>query len=454
MENILYQKFLDACSSIFSYLTKNKEYQKMNHEELLRYKEIFNLEKCVEFHNAFGKDNEIVKRKFDLIGIHNNMRIFPNDRTLIRAFLAQIKRHSFSKKKKNMIIKNIWNDFNKIMYNEYISIKEIILLLNFNSELEISLDKNIRIRKCTAQEKQNMREYLSNSDKTINYLRTIDNCKFVLEIIQDFPIVRLSQERQLREGINHSSYPKPKKSSESIIEDFIYAMRIYKIGLLRLSDIFYQDNLSSNLLFPLTLRRMDNEFCVGINSNVIGKIYSLNKNEKRKFIEIWRFICKKNFKKVKLFELALNRFVYADVRKNIDDIIIDYAISLETLFSYGAADSITHKISVRCARLVYKDNKNRKNLANEIKFFYKIRSAIVHGSFGDKKVQKIRDNSGELNNLVRKIDETIRIANQKIIKFISKIDEIRNINSMYEELKNHLDYGNGEFRVKYDNLIK
>jgi hypothetical protein len=77
-------------------------------------------------------------------------------------------------------------------------------------------------------------------------------------------------------------------------------------------------------------------------------------------------------------DVAIRRFGYSYERRRSEDKIIDYAISMETIFSSGSKDSFTHKLRVRCARLIEDDFNERMKISENINDFYKVRSTFFY----------------------------------------------------------------------------
>jgi hypothetical protein len=110
----------------------------------------------------------------------------------------------------------------------------------------------------------------------------------------------------------------------------------------------------------------------------------------------------------------------------VEDKVIDYAIALESLFSKegDTIDSLAHKYSLRCARLLKADPRERKKVFCQMKHFYIVRSNIVHGNSKEKSLTKI--SLPEIENNIRK----------SIQLFIEKLN-----GQSQEDIIDYLDYG-------------
>jgi hypothetical protein len=76
----------------------------------------------------------------------------------------------------------------------------------------------------------------------------------------------------------------------------------------------------------------------------------------------------------------LNRFHLAYTRNEIEDVIIDYSIVLESLLLSKERDELSYRMSIRAAWLLKDIHKPLETLLM-IKAFYEMRSGIVHNGF-------------------------------------------------------------------------
>jgi hypothetical protein len=101
---------------------------------------------------------------------------------------------------------------------------------------------------------------------------------------------------------------------------------------------------------------------------------------------------------------AINRFETALEKFSFEDKVLDYMISLESIFSEGS-DSISYKISMRCSTLIENDPTNRNEIKRFLTKAYDIRSKIIHGSLTKKRDLSLADKqlvSDKLSNIVRR----------------------------------------------------
>ncbi len=103
---------------------------------------------------------------------------------------------------------------------------------------------------------------------------------------------------------------------------------------------------------------------------------------------------------------------------------LDYIISLESLLTreHELKDSITHKFSLRAARLIKKTPQERKSMYKKMKNIYGTRSSISHGSA----VKEV-----ELNN----VQEIARVIMH------SYMQELVRFGCEHEKVIDHTDFG-------------
>ena len=77
--------------------------------------------------------------------------------------------------------------------------------------------------------------------------------------------------------------------------------------------------------------------------------------------------------------------------------MIDYMIGLEALFLRGGSSEMTHKLSLRVAKLLAGGLDDRHRVYKEVKKLYGGRSAIVHGESADLSDQ----NLGRVEEILR-----------------------------------------------------
>jgi hypothetical protein len=79
-------------------------------------------------------------------------------------------------------------------------------------------------------------------------------------------------------------------------------------------------------------------------------------------------------------EIAIDRLNLARRRLSPGDKAIDGSICHEALLAYDSNQEITHRLSLRSALLLSTEFKERQEISNAVKKFYKLRSDSVHGN--------------------------------------------------------------------------
>ncbi|MCY3773297.1 MAG: HEPN domain-containing protein [Gemmatimonadetes bacterium] len=107
----------------------------------------------------------------------------------------------------------------------------------------------------------------------------------------------------------------------------------------------------------------------------------LTGNEKQEYVQTFKVIDKLNSKDRDITSLAITRYTNALSRSGRfrqEDCILDIAIALEIVYGLDGGE-ITHKLSTRAGWYLGNDYKERDQIREKIKLFYKLRSCIVHG---------------------------------------------------------------------------
>jgi hypothetical protein len=110
-----------------------------------------------------------------------------------------------------------------------------------------------------------------------------------------------------------------------------------------------------------------------------NELPSINKEQVEDIKEVYlNFLTNQNNK----IKIASKRLRYSYLRDNEEDSILDILIALETLLSDGDKGEITHKLSLRIAKLLdlFTEEYDPIVVFDSMKNIYAFRSAIVHGS--------------------------------------------------------------------------
>ena len=112
--------------------------------------------------------------------------------------------------------------------------------------------------------------------------------------------------------------------------------------------------------------------------------YFLNKgvnlSDPNKIIEIYNILFNKN-SKVNFWNQAfiLERFIHLSQRDKIEDVILDASSILEAIFIGGSETELSYRLKLNIAGLLAKDIDEFIRWYEYFKFFYKLRSSIIHG---------------------------------------------------------------------------
>lgn len=285
------------------------------------------------------------------------------------------------------LFNGLYQDFESFFHNDEISLDYIVPISNFTSaSLPIVLEGSFTIRAIKDSEKR----YFENDRfglGSIEYHQT----NHVIEY-------RYSEKKYITDdGKSDVGKRTRLKDPHQEVSKLISALRIFKKG-----HFDYKIGITKNVLNIPFLGTIIHQMP---KVSWFGGNYSLEQNEVTEFQEFWKNLSGKNFLKFKPNGIAVRRFASAEEKINYEDKVIDFLIAFEALFfKEGETAELTHKISVRVARLLETDFEEKKNQFKEMKDIYKIRSKIVHGdepSFS-------RTNFGNLQEVASRTEELLR----------------------------------------------
>lgn len=149
-----------------------------------------------------------------------------------------------------------------------------------------------------------------------------------------------------------------------------------------------------------------------------GHYVLIEESEIKQFKQFWSIYNKIDFKNFKFLKMAIDRFNSAYEKRHLEDKLIDYMISFESLFMKETQE-LRHRLSVRISCFIKDKFDERKDLSSNFKTIYDIRSRIVHGeSIGPKELKKLKVES--ISELISKIEELLRESMKKFIDVINR----------------------------------
>jgi len=274
-------------------------------------------------------------------------------------------------------------------------IKSFAQLYNFNGDFDkISLENNIKIRKITEFEKQQLKE-MFDKELTISISQQIDYFKY-----------GIFYEREIDNN-----------DEVQVIKKVVLYLRLYKNG-----DVNHNGILS---ILPADKKRglFSHSMCGSIGKNYYLSKDSIN-NLKRLFKKLYQ-------SKVDINQPVFNRFF--NLAKNAwpEESILDYIIIIESLFGENTQE-ITYKLSMRVSYILSQVfNDSRLKVFDNIHNSYsKIRSKLVHAG-------KIKLNHNELMKYRAILEDYCRkllllyVLNENMFndkKFNRNVDKAINLN--------------------------
>ena len=142
------------------------------------------------------------------------------------------------------------------------------------------------------------------------------------------------------------------------------------------------------------------------------------------------------YEKENLFlKMAINSFRNGLNRLNLEDKIIDFNTSLESLYASGPGD-ITRKLSQRGAMILSKDEKKREEVYNFLKEGYNLRSGLVHGEGNREFV--INGKKLSLDKICEKLEELTRESIKIYLKLIRSYSGNRKNKKIIDDIDSSL----------------
>jgi hypothetical protein len=394
----LYESYRNLCLKSFDLLSKHFGDNELDLSKFI-WKYVFRLSEYDSFLENLNNDLEFSKHFGSGMLIGTFLQTWSSDpKFFFHIVLTEIIRN---KQYDLALVESIYTDLENVVYSNTIPVKAIFPLDNLDAQSDcINLEEGVSIRRITDEEKENLKRLIDGDGeiRVIISSRKLENWRYVIEIRYNAPKILINTREQ---GIPALQWP-DKFSSDGISNLFI-PLRIFKSGSVGCRLFLARNEL--NLPFN-SIKKFDIEITRERGQN--PRKYFLEENQVSDFQKFYHTIRLVEYgKKHRPLDVVIRRFDYSYERRRSEDKIIDYAISMEALFSSGSKDSFTHKLRIRCARLIEDDFNERMKISENVKDFYTIRSKIVHDgeTFNDKD-----------RPLMDKIEDYLRISIRKAIE--------------------------------------
>jgi hypothetical protein len=192
--------------------------------------------------------------------------------------------------------------------------------------------------------------------------------------------------------------------AEQRVTDAILAFRLHKSG-----DIF-SDFMWSGCGDNATFERKNEPF--------YPEEYRISESELEEVKSLFDKICSLNLANDKRFRVPIDRFNRTYEERKTDDRIIDYAISLESLFFYGNKSPLVSAgqfVGVGCSMLLGKTREERDKINEFLVKAFEVRNKIVHGSEINFPI-KILNSEYDLGALSKELQDYVRRSLRKLIQ--------------------------------------
>jgi hypothetical protein len=134
-----------------------------------------------------------------------------------------------------------------------------------------------------------------------------------------------------------------------------------------------------------------------------GKPYHLTANQVLEFVRFWRWL----FEAGEQVQSAGNRFSEARYHHRPEDHLLDLVIAAEALFGGGGTQEVSYKVRLRAAAFLGQDAGSRRQIFEDFKTAYDLRSTTAHGG---KLTKRQRQQKERLPQLIMRMEQHIRDA--------------------------------------------
>jgi len=286
----------------------------------------------------------------------------------------------------------------------------IIPLRKFKADCEISLDR-CRIRRLSQDEKRII----------------VDSVAFQMawgagfgDLLRDVDFVIASELSEYR-----TSY------------DVVAALRVFKPKPVQnLPEIVFKIQNGN------TVHVQSCDFWMSLYETTTG-VYRLSADEGKEFREFWHYFS--GVKDFPFMRTAIERFSNVYRKGFQGDLLIDYMIALEALFSDNS-EGIGYKLGCRVPVLACEKIEERKRTREYVRTAYQIRSKLVHGSqepyekIVPKEMKKLARKVGrdEINFDTHFLIRMREIVQTVIYRYVIRLSEGRTRIAILENLDNSL----------------
>ncbi len=313
-----------------------------------------------------------------------------NDRSFLNGFVAGSVDENNPFHFNEDIFNSFYYDVERYFYSETVTQKSTCLLLGFDSEVEeINLREGLKIRRVSKDE-------IVELWRRSNWFRGIEEfagfglppLKYVLELFNEVP--KLSEDEEYSQKLD------PNLEFDIVIS----ALRLFKRGWVDFPFIIQKasPSLSSATRYSMHSSKRT------VHANLPwGISYNLSKEEAEDLNEFYR-----RFQdKIDCAKIPLRRFNETFSRVSLEDKLVDYMISFESLYLSGENPSeMAYKLAHRASLFLSTEKEKRKQIFQEMKKAYSLRSNIVHGR--KVKTIMIADKEYTLSDFVQIIEEHLR----------------------------------------------
>ncbi len=335
------------------------------------------------------KNRMISKHIGNLVGTQERQINYPVAGGYLGYFIINYVSKKGSHEFDEILFENHYNDMETFFYSDVFKLTTLIFLEHFSSECdEIKLNEDIKIIRLPTEE--------------LNKIQS-------LRIVSDFGLslcthaIQICSKTEKLIGVAATMVEEPSQSIRKIGGVIVSALRIFKDGLFGFNYIridagawgpygrqLYQPNIYKKHFWS--------------RSN-----YILQKGEITDFL---KFLDKFNQLPSgnSFLDVAIRRFNYSYERERVEDKLIDGMIAFESLFLTDHGQEARYKLALRTSFFIAEDPKIRKQILDDMKIAYDLRSRLVHGASQKSIDDMLNKKNTDLPNFTSKINGYLRVS--------------------------------------------
>jgi len=310
------------------------------------------------------------------------------------------------------VFDKFYEEFEDFFYGDEIHYRVVTPLTNMVCESElIDLGDGVRIIRLTRP----LLEELMNEHFGYVGLSITDFLDIPFAIVHDYNTKKVVLQQSSRSRAVQVTAPRWQEVPLKVLS----ALRLLKRGVLGRAFTSYKCT-------QWVVHLSSGSFGVAGPTRTIGFPYELSAQDVPELQRFWNQYKLRDLESSQPIDLVIRRFNHAQERFHTEDMLIDHIVSLEALMLPDVRQELEYRLAVRTAVLLGDSPTERLQIFKDIREAYRTRSNIIHGG--------LVKNSGELLDMVDKVQEYLRLAIRKFIGIMEMESHKRLVSQLDEQL--------------------